>query len=284
MFHSLQMLCEQRNNSQPMNPKSVKYLLALLIYCPLAAFSQETDPDNSKWGFNVGAFFADQNMKTEFEVTVGEIDVIVDFEDDLGLRDSQSVFRFAAFYEFNERHRLDLDIFDLSQNAVVTGTRDIEWGDTVFPISAELSTALDLTIYKAAYTYNLLRREKYKLGVTGGFYVADVALHLNLLESDEEERGDLTAPLPVLGFRGEYFISDRWRASASAEWFGVKINQYEGYLHDFLIGIDYRFGDHAAVGLGYNDVEIDVEATEEDLRADLIWQYSGFIGYLRFSF
>jgi len=267
-----------------MSSKSIKYVLALLISCPIAAFSQEANTNDSGWGFSLGVFLADQDMKTEFEATVGNIDVVVDFEDDLGLRDSQSVFRFAAFYDFNERHRLDFDVFDLSQTAVVTGTREIEWGDSVFPISAEVSTALDLTIYKAAYTYHLLRREKYKLGVTGGLYVADVALHLNLLENDEEERGDLTAPLPVLGFRGEYFISDRWHASASAEWFGVKINQYEGYLHDFLIGIDYRFDNHAAVGLGYNYVEIAVDATEEDLQADLIWQYSGLIGYLRFSF
>jgi hypothetical protein len=267
-----------------MSPKSINYLLALLVCCPLAAFSQETDTDSSGWGFSVGAFFADQDMKTEFEVTVGDIDLIVDFEEDLGLRDSQSVFRFTAFYDFNERHRLDFDVFDLSQTAVVTGTREIEWGDTVFPISAELSTGLDLTIYKAAYTYHMLRRKKYRLGVTGGLYVADIALRLNLLESDEEERGDLTAPLPVFGLRGEYFFSDRWRASASAEWFGLEIGDYEGTLYDLLIGIDYRLGNHAAVGLGYNSVQIDVDATEEDLRADLRWEYSGFIGYLRFSF
>ena len=88
----------------------------------------------------------------------------------------------------------------------------------------------------------------------------------------------------MLGLRGEYFFSDRWRASASAEWFALKIGDYEGSLHDFLIGIDYRFGKHAAVGLGYNSVEFDIDATEGDLRADLVWQYSGFIGYLRFSF
>lgn len=267
-----------------MSHKSTKPLLALLICCPLAAFSQEADTDDSGWGFNVGAFFTDQDMKTEFEVSVGDIDVVVDLEEDLGLRDSQSVFRFAAFYDFDERHRLDFDVFDLSQSAVVTMSREVEWEDTVYPISAEVSTGLDLTIYKAAYTYHMLRREKFKLGVTGGFYVADIGLHLNLLESDEEERGDVTAPLPVFGLRGEYFFSDRWRASASAELFGLSIDDYKGTLTDFLIGVDYRFGNHAAVGLGYNSVEIDVDATEADLRADLVWQYSGFIGYLRFSF
>ncbi len=61
-----------------MSPKPTNSLLLLLAFCPLAAFSQETDIDSSGWGFSVGAFFADQDMKTEFEITVGEIDVIVD--------------------------------------------------------------------------------------------------------------------------------------------------------------------------------------------------------------
>ncbi len=232
----------------------------------------------------LGAFFADQNMKTKFEVSVGDTDLAVDFEHDLGLRDSQSVFRLAAYYDFNERHRLDFDVFDLSQSSVVTLSRDIEWGDTVFPISAEISTGLDLAIYKMAYTYHVLRRDNYRLGVTGGFYVADIAIELKLLESDRKESGAVTAPLPVFGLRGEYFFSDRWRASASAELFGLAVDEYEGTLHDFLIGIDYRFGDHAAVGLGFNSVEIDIDAIEEGLRADMVWNYSGFIGYLRFSF
>ena len=66
--------------------------------------------------------------------------------------------------------------------------------------------------------------------------------------------------------------------------FDLTVDEYEGTLHDFLIGIDYRFGDHAAVGLGFNSVEIDIDAIEEGLRADMVWNYSGFIGYLRFSF
>ena len=267
-----------------MNPKTTNSLLILLLCCPLIAFSQEPDSDNSGWGFSAGAFFADQDMKTEFEVSVGDIDVVVDFEDDLGLRASQSVFRFTAFYDFNERHRLDLDVFDLSQSATATIERDIEWDGTVFPISTEISTVLDLNIYKLAYTYHLLRRDKYKLGVTGGLYVADIALNLNLLENDVEERGDVTAPLPVMGLRGEYFFSDRWRVSASAEWFGLEIDEYSGTLRDIMISIDYRFGNHAAVGMGYNTVHMDIDATEGDLRADLKWRYSGLIGYLRFTF
>lgn len=267
-----------------MSRKSIKSLLALVFCCPLAALSQETNPDESGWGFSLGAFFAEQDMKTEFDVNLGDLGVAVDFEEDLGFTNSQSVFRFTAFYDFNERHRLNLDVFDLSQSSVATLTEEIEWRESVFPIGSEILTAHDLSIYKVAYTYYMLRRENYRLGMTGGLYIADIALRLDLLENDIEERGEVTAPLPVLGFRGEYFFTDRWRASLSAEWFALETGDYQGHLRDILLSVDYRFGDHTAAGVGYNNVKIDVDATEVALRAHLIWQYSGFIGYLRFSF
>ena len=109
-------------------------------------------------------------------------------------------------------------------------------------------------------------------------------LRLRVLPNDMQEVGAVTAPLPVLGFRGEYYFSERWRGSASIEWFGLEIDEYDGHLQDSLLGIDYRMTEHFALGLGYNHVEIDVDATDKALRADLIWQYSGVIAYLRSTF
>ena len=279
---SLQLLGEQRNIPAVMCPRILNFAAAMLCFCPITSLAEEAS--DYKWGFLVGAFITDQDMKTEFEFNLGDVDIRVDFEDDLGLRDSQSVGRFATFYKFNERHRLDFDVFDLSQTSKAMLEREIVWGDTVFPISTEVATNLDLSIYKIAYTYHPLRRDKGKLGITGGFYVADVGLAVRVLEDDLREAGEVTAPLPVLGLRGEYYLSDRWRLSASIEWFGLEIDAFDGELQDALVGVDYRMSEHSAIGLGYNHVEIDIDATEEDLQADLIWQYSGVIAYLRFTF
>ena len=87
-----------------------------------------------------------------------------------------------------------------------------------------------------------------------------------------------------MGLRGEYFLSDRWRLSASAEWFGLEIDEYDGTLEDIMVGIDYQMTDRSAIGVGYNIVDINVDATEKILRADLMWEYSGYFAYLRFTF
>lgn len=246
------------------------------------SFAEELS--RSKWGFSVGAFIANQDMKTAFAADIEELRLVLDFEDDLGLRASQSVARIGGFYDFDERHRLDFDVFDLSQAATATLTREFQWGDTVFPVAAKVSTQLDLGIYKVSYAYHPVRHENYRLGIMGGLYVADIAMQLNLTESDNQERGAVTAPLPVLGLHGEYYVSDRWRLNASAEWFGLDVDDYSGTLTDVLLTADYRFSEHAAIGAGYNSTRIRVDTIDGPLRADLFWDYSGIIGYLRFTF
>lgn len=265
---------------------STRIIIALLLIVPVLSIAEDNaDAEStSKWGFSIGAFITDQDMQTEFSVNFGEANVRVDFEDDLGLEDSQAVGRLAAFYEFNPRHRIEFDIFDLSQSATAVIQEEIRWRDTIFPIDAEIHTNLDLSIYKVAYSYFPVQSERGKFGLTGGFYTADIALRLRMLPDDTEEVGAVTAPLPVLGFRGEYYLSERWRLSGSVEWFGLEIDEYDGHLHDTLLGIDYRVTDHIALGLGYNRVEIDVDATDKAIRSDLIWDYSGVIAYLRATF
>jgi hypothetical protein len=259
----------------------IKYVL-LFCCCPTPSFADETGDD--KWGLTFGAFFTSQDMNTKFKAVGMGGSGLIDFQDDLGLDGSLSVFRLGAFYNINERHSLNFSAFDLSQSAKVTLSKDIEWQDTVFPISADVGTNLDLTIYKAAYTYKLSSKERGFIGVTGGIYVADIEISLVLEATGAIEAGSITAPLPVLGLRGEYYLSERWRALASAEWFLVDIDKYHGTLQDVMFSIDYRLFDHAAVGLGYNQVQMDIDATKKVLRADLAWNYSGVIAYLKFAF
>lgn len=260
-------------------------LLSALLANRMAAGEEAPAPyTDIDWDISLGAFFADQDMKTRFSFEMDDSGDRIDLENDLGFKDSQSVFRIAASRNFTERHQANLDIFDLSQTSKATLEKDIEWGDTVFPIDAQIVTNLDLTIYKVDYAYYFWRGRDFRLGLNGGLYIADIGLKLRTLDREEQEGGEVTAPLPVLGLRGEYFFSDDWRISASSEWFGLEFDGYDGTLHDLMVAIDYRFSRRTGLGIGYNIVEINVDTTEKALRADLLWQYSGLFAYLRTTF
>ena len=47
-----------------------------------------------------------------------------------------------------ERWRLQFEYYDLNRSATKTITRQIDWGDTTFPIGATINTKFDSTIYR----------------------------------------------------------------------------------------------------------------------------------------
>ncbi len=110
--------------------------------------------------------------------------------------------------------------------------RDIQWGENLYAIDTVIATNVDLTIYKAAYPYSIMRRESGYLGATAGLYIADTKASLAEQNLGQAEVGDITAPMPVIGLRGRYELSDRWTVRASGEFFFIEYNDIDGSLVD----------------------------------------------------
>ena len=91
-------------------------------------------------------------------------------------------------------------------------------------------------------------------------------------------------PLPVIGLRGGYYLSNKCTLRGSAEFFRLEYEATKGSLTDLYAGIDYRLFDHAAIGLSLNSVRLDVKASDRDLVGALDWQYDGALLFLKFSF
>ena len=175
-------------------------------------------------------------------------------------------------------------MFDLSRSASAQIQADINWNGTVFLLDTVVDSDFDLTIYKAAYTWRFMQRDKAYLGLTGGLYIADFDMRLDAQSTSQLENDGATAPLPVLGLRGEYNFSEKWSFRASAEVFGFEYGDFDGSLHDFYAGLDYGFSEHMAVGIGINSVRMDLGFTKPNFVGDLDWQYDGALLYLKFDF
>ena len=231
--------------------------------------------DDSKLGISLGVFVTDRDSTTRIDLSSLDRGTEVDLESDLGLDSSDSVFRLDGYYRFNERHRLDFSWFDLSRSATTVLERDIEWGETLFPVDATVESDFDLNIYKLAYTWSFLHREKGFLGLTAGLYVADIDLNLHGETVNLFESNAVTAPLPVVGLRGRYDFTDRFSFIASGELFALEYDSFDGELIDLYAGLDYALSDRFTVGIGLNSVKLDISVDDEDLMGDLDWEYDG---------
>jgi hypothetical protein len=255
----------------------------LLLYMPTASAQQD---DFDHFSISLGIFLADRASKTRLNGTIddGDDGTNVDLEGDLGLNRSDTVFRIDGFYRFNEKHRIDISAFDLSRSKTRVIDEEIEWGDTIYPVNVSIKSAFDLQIYKLAYTWSFMRRDKGYLGLTAGLYIANFGAKLSAADIGSVESDSLTAPLPVVGLRGEYEISERFTFRASGELFALEYDDYDGTLVDLYAGIDYQLSEHSAIGLGLNSVNLDVGITKSRFKGNINWRYDGGLLFVKFNF
>ena len=150
--------------------------VTLLLSGVSTAAAQSAEFD--RWSFSLGIFFADRATNTRLDGEVPGSGTDIDSEVDLGFDKSDSVFRFDGAFRFNEKHRIDFSAFDLSRTGSKQITEDIIWGGTTYPIDTLANADFGLKIYKLAYTWSFMVRERGYLGVTGGLYIADIGMSI----------------------------------------------------------------------------------------------------------
>ena len=261
---------------------SIAAVTTLLLACASPVLAEEPPT----FSVSLGAFFTDQESDTRIDAESGDTGTAINLEDDLDFDNSDTVFRLDAYWRFAAHHRIDVSAFDLSRQGTKVIDRDLTIGDTTFEINSEVEGNLDLNIYKAAYTWQFLTDESDFLGLTAGLYVADIGTSFSGSGSLglSVESNSITAPLPVIGLRGEYHLSERWLLRGSAEIFFYENNEVEGSLYDLFAGIDYGFNDTFAVGLGINSVRLDVGFDGSRFQGDVDWSYTGAMLYLKLDF
>lgn len=240
--------------------------------------------DDENFSVSLGVFVTNRDSQTRVDGTIPDSGTPVDLENDLGFDKSDTVFRIDGYYRFNEKHRIDFSVFDLSRSASKQIQTEIDWNDTIYPIDTVVDASLDLAIYKLAYTWSFMQRDSGYLGLTAGLYTADIGTSIAAESIGRSSSGGATAPLPVLGLRGQYDFSEKWSLRGSAEIFAIEYGDYSGSLYDVYAGVDYQITDHVALGAGFNLVNINVGVSKPNLDGDLDWRYDGGLLFLKFDF
>jgi hypothetical protein len=249
-----------------------------------AGVAQENSARRERASIMLGTFLTDRDTSARLDSNAGSGSDI-DLEDDLGLEGSTTVARLGGHWWINERHRFDGGYFDLSRDASKRIEETIEFGDETFTVDTVLTINSDLTVVKVDYTYAVLARDRGYLGITGGLYVSQTTLELSVANLSAREEQDVTAPLPVIGLRGDYAINDHITLRGAAQIFDYSVDNVGGRLTDFYVGADYGIGDHWAVGLAWNKVAMSLTAETDrgGLEGSLDWGYDGLLLYAKFD-
>jgi hypothetical protein len=267
--------------------------MALLLLGSPAAFAEDA-PNLLTDSFQValGTFIITSEPTVQLKGDTGNGDR-VDFDEALGGGDSQRI-RLDSHWRFGDtgRHKVKAIAFDMSRDNSRTFDRDIEWGGDIYPIGAKVDAEFSFTVIEVAYEYSFMRRDNFELDASIGLHYTDLESSLKAtaeasggtLTGDISNSASVAAPLPVIGLRGIWDLSHNFWLDATAQFFALSIDEYDGNLQDYRVLLTWQPKKWLGVGLGYNRFSIDVDVDASNFDGSLDWTYSGPMIFYSASF
>lgn len=260
-------------------------LAAVLATAPARAADPATPVEafpNEKFTLRLGAF-----LVTDIDTTIGlRTDGgmggdIISFGDTLGGETSVNVFRADADWYVSGPHLVQGAWYDINLTGHRSISREIEWGDEVFPINATVDSEFRTQIYKLSYGYTFHRSQKHEFTGLIGAHVMSLETSLAATNLGKVERFDVTAPLPAFGLGWTAHWTPRFQTRAVVQYFGISYeDKIEGQFIDLLLAAEYRINKNFSAGVGYNYFDLDVDAHRGPLTLSLTNSYNGFLIYL----
>lgn len=246
-------------------------LAVVLAALPVGAGAQGGE-DWTSWPladrlyFSVEAFFPNLDTKVRLDATDGTPGTTIDFEQNLGMSDTESLPAFGFRWRFARRHRLRLDYFSLKRSGSAITTTEIRFGDEVFQVDLPISSFFDIDVISLGYSFSPVFDEKKELGLFAGLSVQDASFGLqgNAGQGIISSSSGLTAPLPAFGVGGGYAMTDRLSGRFWIGYFSFSLalsdeNRLSGEINTANIGVFHRTFENLRFGLKYSYFSIDAE-------------------------
>jgi len=258
------------------------------------AVAQETDSQSEqapnqlyhRFRVEVGAFasFFNTNLRLNSEMLPGD-GTEIDLEDDLGFDTRKFDFRAGGYLRLGKRHRIQYGYFSLSRNSNKVLDEEIEFGDEIFPVDAEVNADFRTQFAMLGYSFSFLAREKIEVGIGLGlsamFTKAGIAA-VGSVGDDPldlvEERTDSTFPVGSLGLDVNWAPLSRMIVRGRAGGLYVSVSTIKASVGDANVGVEYFFTRGFGVGAGYVYTKLQVEDSA-DPQLKITYRYSGLLLY-----
>lgn len=272
----------------------VVLLLALSVFPSLAvttgragAASTEAAPAhpafNDRFILDLGGFYFQTSTQASLAPSGGGVGVVVDFENSLGLEERNWGGLGGFLWRMSERWRLEVEYFEVNRSASRTLSKQIEWGDQVYPVGTTVSSAYDFSDARIGVGYSFFKRPDKELGAGVGLHVASIKTSLQGAGVGSES-SDVLAPLPVLSLYGGVALTKEWAVRFRGDWLSLSYGNYSGSLRSSALDVLYQPFRNVGFGLGSRTLILDVEISETSWRGKARSTFSGPTAFMTVSF
>jgi hypothetical protein len=275
--------------------KSKTAVLLIVLACSSLTYAEDGDRNGTvgsavehpwnRLSVRLGGFAVrfDTSAQVDSE-TLGE-GTGFNLESDTGLDKERTEGRLDGHVRLGRRHRIDYGALLLRRNAFRQIDEQIQFGDELFDVDAEVRTRFRNDIFKLAYRYDVVRRPRWDLGLSFGVSAFAVDMELEAMQAGggmfSGETEDFIAPIPTLGLHTDVRLADDWYFRAGGEFFDVDIDDREGDLTELRAAVDWYPFRHWGFGAGFNRVELNYLDTRLP-EVDFSYMYSGAMVYVSY--
>lgn len=244
----------------------------------------DSAPRTPKFDLRISAFQDSISTKVARDTSDGVPGFETNIEDILGAADEKTVLQVDATIRLGHYHRLEFGYFELSRNSTATLSRDLVFGDEVFPSGTIVDTRVGAKIFRAGYSYSLIRDAQKELGVMIGVHFANFEVDISSDATGQAERSSAGTPLPVIGAHASIFLNEKTTVGAKLQIFRTDFDRYEGSLIFASLDIRYRVADAISVGLGYNFYGMKLSSEESSVNGYVDVRHHGPAAFFTVGF
>lgn len=243
---------------------SAPLALSLLAFPAIGLSDDNVHPEiSSRFNIDLGVFFPDRTARLGAGVDVGA-DSGIDFSDQFGLEKHHETFALDFSWRFGEKWSVSAQYFETSGKAEAELGEDVDWNGILFTRGSTVKASTGFALYRALVGRSFGSDERTDFGIGIGLHWLELnaALEGNIFVNNNvaftREAVAAAAPLPNIGAWYRYSLSPRWAFRARADWFSAAVDEYDGTLVNWQVGVNYKLFPNAGLGLAYNAIDLDV--------------------------
>ena len=180
-------------------------------------------------------------------------------EDDLGLDDKIDQARMEFEFRFGERNHLRFDYFKIARFAEQPLPRTILFGNVLFGEGVNFRTNLDWRVLTLTYTYSFFKSDRWEAGLGLGAHIIEGHMSGGAPGTLTKQKVEAAGIFPTIAVNGAYRISKRWAVTLRGQQYSATPDDFNGEMSDYHGDIQYRWRKNFAVGLGYTQLESNLE-------------------------
>ncbi len=265
------------------------FVCVLCFAAPKLTIAEESEDLHpylaSGFSLDLGIFYPDRKLDLRINGTIAGINDEIDFDEAFRLDSADNTFAVEMAWRYHGKWSIVGQYFKSTDTARVVLEDDVEWGNIVFGAGSNAAVGSQFSLTRIFFARQLNTSNSHDVSIGGGIHWLHIGAFIegeilvNGTPTSARRSVSVEAPLPNIGAWYKYSISPRWALRARLDLFSANIDDYDGRLINFGLGVNYQAFEHVGIGMNYNYFELDVKINKPDWRGNIETTYDGIYVY-----